>query len=299
MESKFDKSCVSRMLSTLRHNRNVTQAAIADEIGISDKTYSRWETGEALPDMESLAALADYFDVSPLVFFDANTHGSIGETIYRMYDGLTPTEQAERSFEIMFHTIRGVSQNAFDESWFSNYRNDFMDVAPPERRVFPGHNAKTDISFDDIYAMMYNGTDANIALSIMPHEDRYAWLTDSDEREHLSSLLTLLGDRDMLTMLPYIMSKDFSIQYTSEYIARCAGIDATHAEELLSESCRLGICSAQKTYIGDAEVMVYSADAEHMLTGILTLGYLIVNREKIDGCVAINAPGKITLGKVK
>lgn len=292
MKTKFDKSRVSLLLQTLRREKNVTQAAIAEKLGFSDKTYSRWETVDALPDLEALSLLAGYFGVSPSLFFDESASGGVEDIIHRMYDGLSPTEQVEKLFEILFHAIRGIAQNSFDDVWKGRHWKESLSVKPPENRVFRCHNAKTGISFDDVYAMMYNGSDANIALSVMPHEENYAWLTE--ERDRLSSLLALLADRDMLALLPKILSKDFSPHYTAEYAAKCAGVDGTRAAALLAEAQRLGLCAAEKSYIGDSEVTVYSPLVEHTLTGLLILCHLILNREKTAGYVTINAPGKIT-----
>ncbi len=292
MQTKFDKSCVSRMLSALRREKNVTQATVAYKLNVSDKTYSRWETGEALPDMEALAALAEYFHVSPSVFFDENASDGVEQTVRRMYADLSLTEQVHKGFEIMFHTIRTLSENAFnDQSW------NLSDLMPPENRVWAGHKAMTSTSFNDVYAMMYNGTDANIALSILPNQEKYAWLTDPGEREKLSAMFALLADRDMLAMLPHILSASCALNYTSGYIAERAGIDPARAEALLSEAARIGICRENKAWIGKAEINLYSTAAEHTLTGLLILCYLTVNREQIASFVTPNnGPGKITFG---
>ena len=296
MENNFNKDNVSRLLSSLRRKKGVTQAAIAEELGISDKTYSRWETGEALPDMESLDALSKYFKISPTAFFGSEVYDSVQDTIKRMYSDLSPSEQVQKSFEIMFRTVREIAQNAFDDGCNNkNYWTDHLDVAPPENRVNPGHNAITRVSFNDVYSMMYNGTDANIALALMPNEDKYAWLTDSAEREKLSAVFALLGDRCMLAMLPHILSKSFSTQYTAEHAAKFAGIETAQAEEVLKKACKVGICSSKKACIGDSEMQIYKTTVSHNMTGILTLCHLLINEENIIGCISYNCPGEITL----
>lgn len=295
MKTTFDKSRVSSLLQTLRLEKNVTQATLAKELGFSDKTYSRWETGDALPDLESLSLLADYFGVSPSLFFEENDSGSIHDVIQRIYSELSPAQQVDKMFEILFHTIRGIAENAINDIWNDHdWDNDIRELKPPENRVWQGCTAKTGISYNDVYAMMYNGSDANIALSIMPHEEKYAWLTE--ERDMLSSLLSLLADRDMLAMLPHILSKAFTARFTAEYVARCAGIETDRAEVLLNKAQELKLCVGEKTLIGDAEVTLYTTNAEHTLTGLLTLSHLILS-DKINGCVTINAPGKITCGE--
>ncbi|MBE6638701.1 MAG: helix-turn-helix transcriptional regulator [Ruminococcaceae bacterium] len=51
-------------LRSLRLSRNITQEQLAEHLGISFKTVSRWETGSGYPDIEMLPMIADYFDTS-------------------------------------------------------------------------------------------------------------------------------------------------------------------------------------------------------------------------------------------
>ncbi len=51
-------------LKKLRLERNITQEQLANYLGISFKTVSRWETGNGYPDLEIVPMIADYFDVS-------------------------------------------------------------------------------------------------------------------------------------------------------------------------------------------------------------------------------------------
>ena len=42
----------------LRESRNMTQAELAERIGVSSKTISKWETAKGLPDISLLQPLA-------------------------------------------------------------------------------------------------------------------------------------------------------------------------------------------------------------------------------------------------
>ena len=50
----------------LRESRNLTQAVLAEQIGVSSKTVSKWETGKGLPDISLLQPLAQALGVSIL-----------------------------------------------------------------------------------------------------------------------------------------------------------------------------------------------------------------------------------------
>ena len=51
-------------IKALRENRNMTQADLADKIGVSSKTISKWETAKGLPDITLLQPLAAALGVS-------------------------------------------------------------------------------------------------------------------------------------------------------------------------------------------------------------------------------------------
>ena len=46
-------------IKQLRESRKLTQAELADRIGVSSKTVSKWETAKGLPDISLLQPLAE------------------------------------------------------------------------------------------------------------------------------------------------------------------------------------------------------------------------------------------------
>ena len=50
-------------LINLRKAKGVTQATLGEALSYSDKTISKWERGEAIPDVYVLLQIADYFGV--------------------------------------------------------------------------------------------------------------------------------------------------------------------------------------------------------------------------------------------
>ena len=51
-------------IKALREKQNLTQAELADKIGVSSKTVSKWETAKGLPDITLLQPLASALGVS-------------------------------------------------------------------------------------------------------------------------------------------------------------------------------------------------------------------------------------------
>ena len=50
-------------LSELRRMHGMSQEELADKIGVSRQTLSKYETGESLPDIEKCKQIADVFGV--------------------------------------------------------------------------------------------------------------------------------------------------------------------------------------------------------------------------------------------
>ena len=51
-------------IKQLRESRHMTQAALAQELGVSSKTISKWETAKGLPDISLLQPLAQALGIS-------------------------------------------------------------------------------------------------------------------------------------------------------------------------------------------------------------------------------------------
>ena len=54
----------AKLLYELRKNKHLTQAELAKLVGVSNKTISKWETGETVPDLDKCKILAEIFEVS-------------------------------------------------------------------------------------------------------------------------------------------------------------------------------------------------------------------------------------------
>ncbi len=58
------KITASKNITKLRQLNNMTQSELAEKLNYSDKTVSKWERGESLPDISVLCRIADFFGVS-------------------------------------------------------------------------------------------------------------------------------------------------------------------------------------------------------------------------------------------
>ena len=62
---------IAKNIAELRKAGGMTQAGLAEKLGYSDKSISKWERAEGLPDVLCLKRIADLFGVSVDWFFEA------------------------------------------------------------------------------------------------------------------------------------------------------------------------------------------------------------------------------------
>ncbi len=69
---------VARNLAELRKARGLTQLEVAERFNYTDKSVSKWEHGEALPDLKTLQSFADFYGVT----LDYLTHDQSDSSLY-------------------------------------------------------------------------------------------------------------------------------------------------------------------------------------------------------------------------
>lgn len=60
----MDQTKVGRFIAECRKEKSMTQRQLADEIGVSDKTISKWETGRGLPEAAYMVPLCETLEIN-------------------------------------------------------------------------------------------------------------------------------------------------------------------------------------------------------------------------------------------
>ena len=61
-------------IKTLRKQKNISQEVFAGYLGVSFQAVSKWETGNTMPDVTMIPAIASFFGVSTDELFDFNLY---------------------------------------------------------------------------------------------------------------------------------------------------------------------------------------------------------------------------------
>ena len=60
----MDQEKIGKFISSCRKEAGLTQAALADKLGITDRAVSKWETGKSLPDASIMIELCNLLDIT-------------------------------------------------------------------------------------------------------------------------------------------------------------------------------------------------------------------------------------------
>jgi len=88
----MDPMHVGKCIAALRRENGMTQEALGQKLGVTNKTISRWENGNYMPDIQMLTMLSGEFHVG----VDELLHGQ------RRADGKTPIPIAESAAASIF-----------------------------------------------------------------------------------------------------------------------------------------------------------------------------------------------------
>ena len=52
----MDQEKIGRFIASCRKEKQLTQTALAEQLGITDRAVSKWETGKSMPDIMNVRA---------------------------------------------------------------------------------------------------------------------------------------------------------------------------------------------------------------------------------------------------
>ena len=104
----MDQIKVGSFLKDLRREKGITQEQLAEELGVSGRTISRWETGNNMPDIGLLVEIAEYFDVSiPEIIKGERKSEDMKEEAKEVAETMSDYAKAEK--EELVKSIRNMS----------------------------------------------------------------------------------------------------------------------------------------------------------------------------------------------
>lgn len=104
----MDQIKIGTFLKLLRKEKNLTQEQLAEQLGVSNRTVSRWENGNNMPDISLLSEIAEYYDVSiPELIYGERKSENMREEAKEVAETMSDYAKAEK--ETLVKSIRNMS----------------------------------------------------------------------------------------------------------------------------------------------------------------------------------------------
>ena len=128
----MDQLLTGKFISQKRKEKNLTQEQLAEKLGVSNKTVSKWETGKCMPDYSVIKALCAELEITVAELMDGE---SAGEKSVRTYDDeqimdlLRRTQELEKQKNIVSGVlliVMGIALQALSHTIGGSNVKDFF-----------------------------------------------------------------------------------------------------------------------------------------------------------------------------
>ena len=108
----MEQKKIGSFLKELRKEKEITQEQLAEILGVSGRTVSRWETGSNMPDISLLVEIAEFFDVSiPEIINGERKSENMNEEVKKVAESLSDYASVEKETiikEVRKYSISGT-----------------------------------------------------------------------------------------------------------------------------------------------------------------------------------------------
>ena len=263
-------------LKSAREERGHTQKQVAEALGISDRTYSKWETGETEPGIELICRLAEFYDCSPAAFFGEETLKE--NPIRAELEALTPVQAKLRAREIMDEAFDGIANGALrlNKIWNGEavaLLAEPLPVTPPPEGFQSGYCCHGRL--DEAFFLRAWDADTDLRLLLMPATNGFRWV-----KEEEAALAELFRTLSSVEMLDYLFRQSEPQWYTPEHLSRETGLPLEKVRELLRRFGEWKLTGCLPTRTAEGAVETWSQPDTRLLRAIVTLAHLILERRE-------------------
>lgn len=116
MKPKESRSVLARRLRYLRTVSDVTQAQLADILGIRRETYANYEMGRACPNQVLIKQLAEFFNVDPALLTNDSEmelpipYRRLNDAVFVPVQGVSSLSEEEKKLVFLFRQMEETQQ---------------------------------------------------------------------------------------------------------------------------------------------------------------------------------------------
>lgn len=259
---------IAENIARLRKARGMTQEALAEVIGVSAQTISKWETGTNAPDVSLLPLIADVFGVCIDALYGREK---------QQYSS-TPAEAIERVIEHVRETIVGTIYNP-------ELDGKFEDRLAQYKKVMQSDTRQRSVIENDRDVLYFREKLGAVALR-KPEE---GWNSLFVQKEN-AVFLRLLAEEDFRRAMQVIISRRL-LSFTLSSLAQMAQVKEPNClGELLERS---GLFAKRELLIDERPLVYYELTQGetklHLLYAVLIFAQELATYESIHYCFIGNS----------
>ena len=276
-------SVLSEKIASLRREANETQSALADALGVSNRTVSKWENAESEPEAAMLSALADHFGTTVDALLGRREKKS------DPYAGITRYDDA--ALKYFKETFAGMNRvrDCFCRISDAGKENGETGLHAFPVPAFPWKGwegspdaVTTSVCTAPVYTAFTAGTDVNLAVSLFQSENGGEWL--ERDAEKIAAAIKLLADPRALRLVRLLNEPECPSDFTVGWAAERVGMTE---DEALKALCLILVYEPEAVELEEGSVRIVRCHSGNSrLLAALALFWLeLVNKtETGTGC---------------
>ncbi len=267
---------LSENIACLRKAKNETQIQLAEAIGVSNKTISKWEAGDSEPELKYIYALAQHFEVN--MDFLISGEDETSESVY-------PSSCREAALQYFRDGIEKTF--AFMNSIDYSTNEPHKPLILGNRLSWNGNEGNyTGAQTSEIFVRVHSSAENNMLITLMQNEDNFGWIDRDGDR--LREIFALLAEPGILSLVKFVHTDGTPVWLSAEYAAEKTGCSVESARALFE------FMTPHKEVIEfeDGKRAVYCICGNGYLLSAIALVYEAFLDKKSDGTQIMNADYK-------
>ena len=128
----MNQQATGKFIAQKRKEKNLTQEQLAEKLGVSNKTISKWETGKCMPDYAVVKSLCEELEITVAELMDGEMAQERSTRIYddeQIMDLLKRTQELEKQKNLLYGFIlivMGIALQAFSHTFGGTAVQDFF-----------------------------------------------------------------------------------------------------------------------------------------------------------------------------
>ena len=128
----MNQMSTGKFISQKRKEKSLTQEQLAEKLGVSNKTVSKWETGKCMPDYSVVKTLCDELEITVAELMDGEKSEEKSVRTYdeeQIMDLLKKTQNLEKQKELLYGIlliVMGIALQALSHTLGGSNVKDFF-----------------------------------------------------------------------------------------------------------------------------------------------------------------------------